>query len=252
VRKPWRVSAFTLLELLVVVAIVMVLLAILLPSLTKARELSRRVYCLNNLHQLGQGNTMYAGDYDGWLPRRDQWWSHDSIYNVTPGPGGLAGGTWVNERVLSWLGYVNNYLTFYCPGRSAPIPTDEEQPVFAGHWKVLTDYWYLQDAWQNNVVPSGRGIRYVAGRNTRHTWWYNADSVISYPVAMDFCFGKFALVWGFYHGREGLNVVFGDAHGEWVADRRLYQIMDADRLDGDGDYGLTGPRDVWFVVDGKM
>lgn len=55
-----RVLAFTLIELLVVVAIIGLLLAILIPSLTRAKERSRRVLCQNNLHQFSIGLNSYA------------------------------------------------------------------------------------------------------------------------------------------------------------------------------------------------
>jgi prepilin-type N-terminal cleavage/methylation domain-containing protein len=64
--------AFTLIEILVVVAIIALLVAILLPSLTRAREVSRRAICLSNLRQQGVGFSTYSMDHKGVLPTRQE------------------------------------------------------------------------------------------------------------------------------------------------------------------------------------
>ncbi|OHB60026.1 MAG: hypothetical protein A2Y12_05620 [Planctomycetes bacterium GWF2_42_9] len=63
--------AFTLVELLVVISIIAMLLAVLIPALSKAREQSKRVICASNLHQCMVGALMYAEAYNGRLPVGD-------------------------------------------------------------------------------------------------------------------------------------------------------------------------------------
>ena len=61
-------KAFTLIELLVVVAIIALLISILLPSLSRARELAKRAVCASNLRGIGQGMHIYANDNQEWFP----------------------------------------------------------------------------------------------------------------------------------------------------------------------------------------
>ncbi len=61
-------KGFTLIELLVVVAIIALLIAILLPSLSKARAQARTVQCATRISQLGKAILMYADDFDGYPP----------------------------------------------------------------------------------------------------------------------------------------------------------------------------------------
>ncbi|TVS06348.1 MAG: DUF1559 domain-containing protein [Phycisphaerales bacterium] len=59
-RSPATRHAFTLIELLIVIAIIAVLIGIMLPSLAGARESARRLQCGSNLRQMGVGFTAYA------------------------------------------------------------------------------------------------------------------------------------------------------------------------------------------------
>ena len=63
-------SAFTLIELLVVIAIIALLLAILGPSLTKAKQQAETVMCRSNLKQWGIIFKMYANEHNGMFPQK--------------------------------------------------------------------------------------------------------------------------------------------------------------------------------------
>ena len=67
-------TGFTLIELLVLIAIIALLLAILLPSLGKARDQAKNVRCRNNLKQIGLTFTLYTDDNEGKFPRNGGIW----------------------------------------------------------------------------------------------------------------------------------------------------------------------------------
>ncbi len=60
--------AFTLIELLIVIAIIAILAAILFPVFAQAREKARQATCTSNMKQIGLAILMYATDYDEMLP----------------------------------------------------------------------------------------------------------------------------------------------------------------------------------------
>jgi len=93
-------SGFTLIEILVVVAIIALLAAILFPVFGRARENARRASCMSNLKQIMLGVMMYTQDYDERLP----------ILVSTDYPG---------SRVMPWfqrlVPYIKSSQLFQCP-----------------------------------------------------------------------------------------------------------------------------------------
>ncbi len=136
--------AFTLIEILVVVAIIALLAALLFPVFSRVREEGRKTSCLNNMNQLGLAFQQYAadsrgkyplsGDFydattgacfgamcDGWAPGNGHWVAgppNQSIAYIDNTTGGVVGepnGNAANLEAGALFPYVKSTAVYVCP-----------------------------------------------------------------------------------------------------------------------------------------
>ena len=97
-----RRRAFTLIELMVVIAIISMLASMLMPALSRARESARRTDCLNNVKQISTGVQMYADNFDGYMPPNQAVGYVASNRLSEPGIGPTSLGLIFHTGMLSW------------------------------------------------------------------------------------------------------------------------------------------------------
>jgi prepilin-type N-terminal cleavage/methylation domain-containing protein len=155
--SPSHRSAFTMVELLVVMAIVVLMVAILMPALSKSKEIARRAICASNLRQWGLMVHTYAIDNKNNTPGA-VWWGNIDTFTTSINPDGGGPLPAFQTSTMEIPKYGIRQGVTQCPSRTSKRNTPSG--IIANSAEM--DYWMF--------FPRGDYPTVAAQSTTGHLW----------------------------------------------------------------------------------
>jgi type II secretory pathway pseudopilin PulG len=160
--------AFTLLDVLVSMAVIAILIGLLMPSMSSIHETARRVVCQSNIRQIGMGLLMYADDWKGQLPpsvflRYDQ-----GVQRTNQSPQNMLtirleaaraeyGTAWDGIGLLASMDYLNGPKVFYCPSHRGDNPYSKYAPTWNNpDGEIVCNYHFRGEGPRSSTRVGGR------------------------------------------------------------------------------------------------
>jgi prepilin-type N-terminal cleavage/methylation domain-containing protein len=192
-----RKEAFTLIEVLVVIAIIGILAALLVPALGQAKKAALRTKCIDHERQLFLAARMFADDHDGWLPAR-----------------GLGGDDRWPAAFRPYVG--NNTGIYYCPASRDTVEQNAD-PYSNTH----NNSGYIINGF-NDVIPynTPNSVMIDSLPNPSETILFGEELDGNGEFYMDLVENNQNTILDYTRHNIGACYTFADGHGEWIASPR--------------------------------
>ena len=172
-------SNFTLIELLIVVAIIAILAAMLLPALRAAIERGRQSQCVSNMKTFGTNTMQYTMDWNEWYPAGNKQNNRkEDCLDFYPKQ--LATYYGVKKNTLATC--CNKYLT--CPSETGEKLSDENKALFQRK-NIISNYQYTTGTYFTTSRPTGGIIPETSNQGQKTVRMVADRSIIAVEIFVD-------------------------------------------------------------------
>jgi len=248
-----RRSAFTIIELLVIISIIMLLLSISMPSIGKSKENARRLKCMTNSRSQVQACDAYSVNNKDYFPpsngpAQENWtYSFDIRASADPAPKRPMGiGLTLAQNLFN-----HEPSALHCPSldttTASPTNYHSMDLTVTNWWNSVGASWWKDPAYAN--------FRITIGYSYRAPSWFNSSAgnrpkyirvgpmAPTFVVNADILDPRFGVRW---HHRDGYNFTRMDESTAWRPDPNLsIEAMATPGAPVDGRYNAGQEDAIW-------